>query len=134
MATAKHLYIEPPPGDSDDWWDRARCRGMWDEVDFFGADARPARLLCTACPVSNPCLLWAIHNDEKGIWGGTSERDRDKIKRYLARPQTRPPTCQCGWQWTVWVGSSKSGKVRCLRCAWVWETKVGLAAVQGGGG
>lgn len=37
--------------------------------------------ICRACPYVQPCLEWALENRETGIWGGTTEADRRKIRR-----------------------------------------------------
>jgi WhiB family transcriptional regulator, redox-sensing transcriptional regulator len=61
------------------WRDRAACRGT--DLDLFfpgrGESAEPARRVCAACPVRQPCLDYAIsHGITHGIWGGLAERDR----------------------------------------------------------
>jgi WhiB family redox-sensing transcriptional regulator len=36
---------------------------------------------CDACPVQVECLAYALsHPDERGIWAGTTENDRRKIR------------------------------------------------------
>lgn len=45
------------------------------------------------CPVRDQCLEYAIENEIRhGCWGGTSERDRRKIRRQRRGPtrQSRP--------------------------------------------
>lgn len=72
------------------WWLHAECRGM-DPAIFFperGQDSRPAKACCAACPVRTQCLEDALeHDDHHGIWGGTSERERRRI-RYDRRRAT----------------------------------------------
>lgn len=36
--------------------------------------------ICAACPVRDLCLAHAIRNDEMGIWGGKTDKERSKIK------------------------------------------------------
>ena len=72
------------------WRDRAACRGA--DLDLFfpgrGESAEPARRICAACPVRQPCLDYAIsHGITHGIWGGLTERDR----RALRSRQRGPP-------------------------------------------
>lgn len=61
--------------------------GMCAQVDpelFFPdkSGAREAKLICRGCPVQELCLQYALDNKEHwGIWGGTSERERQKIRR-----------------------------------------------------
>lgn len=40
-----------------------------------------AKRVCKTCPYKSPCLEWALENKEMGIWGGTTESDRRKIRR-----------------------------------------------------
>ena len=42
---------------------------------------REAKKVCRGCPYRAECLAWALENNEPGVWGGTSERDRKKMKR-----------------------------------------------------
>ncbi|MGH9194816.1 MAG: WhiB family transcriptional regulator, partial [Acidimicrobiia bacterium] len=38
--------------------------------------------VCTQCPVALECLRYALANREQfGIWGGTSERERRKLRK-----------------------------------------------------
>jgi len=50
-----------------------------------GESAGPARQVCAACPVRQPCLDYAVSNRiVHGIWGGLAERDRRALRtRYL---------------------------------------------------
>lgn len=43
--------------------------------------APEAKALCRSCESRMPCLTWALGNYEHGIWGGTSEDDRDRFRR-----------------------------------------------------
>lgn len=75
--------------DADDrvWVLEAKCLDA-DPEAFFpekGGSTREAKRICTACPVRNECLEHALANDERfGIWGGLSERERRRMKRYSA--------------------------------------------------
>ena len=41
-----------------------------------------AKETCALCPHVDACRQWAVdHPDEVGIWGGTTEADRRKIRR-----------------------------------------------------
>lgn len=67
-----------------DWRDQANCRGIdtnlfFPEVGEVSADAKTA---CRGCVVREQCLDFALVNKERfGIWGGTSERQRKKMRR-----------------------------------------------------
>ena len=43
-------------------------------------DERKAKNICVGCPVKEPCLEFALKHDEKGVWGGTSDRERNRIR------------------------------------------------------
>jgi WhiB family redox-sensing transcriptional regulator len=43
--------------------------------------ASAAKKICTTCPYVAECLAWALANNEIGIWGGTTENDRRRMKR-----------------------------------------------------
>jgi len=43
-------------------------------------EQREAVSICKTCPVQNDCLSFALKYDERGIWGGKSERARRKLK------------------------------------------------------
>ena len=69
-------------GDSAAWHERAACREH-PAVDFFPkaeADAAAARAVCSRCPVVAECLAAAVDNNEAGIWGATSERERRAVR------------------------------------------------------
>lgn len=39
---------------------------------------------CNTCPTKIDCLEWAIANNEPyGVWGGTTTRERERIRSYL---------------------------------------------------
>jgi len=67
-----------------DWATRAACRAQG--VDMF-PDAgdpeamRAALAVCAECPVRVECLRHAVEHDELyGIWGGTTQRARQRIR------------------------------------------------------
>jgi WhiB family redox-sensing transcriptional regulator len=79
------------------WRDHAACDGLDPEL-FFPvstagaslADAEAARRVCQRCPVTAPCLRWALdHGHVSGIWGGTTEEERRALRRVPA-PRWRP--------------------------------------------
>lgn len=77
------------------WQDRARCRGQNTElfypggsvVDVGGAAKQQvtnARRFCRPCRVRRHCLLYALSLPlilDHGVWGGTSENQREEIRR-----------------------------------------------------
>lgn len=66
------------------WTARGACRGA-DTAVFFteqGEATRPAKEVCAGCPVREECLDYALRNGERhGVWGGTSERERRRMRR-----------------------------------------------------
>lgn len=73
------IPIEPLP-----WAADAKCLQA-DPETFFpekGGSTREAKRICAQCDVRDPCLAYALDNDERfGIWGGLSERERRRLKR-----------------------------------------------------
>ena len=67
-----------------DWMDDGLCREV-DWAPFFpplSTNARAAKRICARCRVKTECLEWALEHEEQGIWGGTSDEERRKLKRY----------------------------------------------------
>jgi WhiB family redox-sensing transcriptional regulator len=82
---AAEALTEPEPGLP--WQAFGECQ-YTDPEAFFpekGGSIREAKRICRSCLVRAECLEYALANSERfGIWGGTSERDRRKIKRQAA--------------------------------------------------
>lgn len=69
------------------WRADAACRNLDTEIFFpdSESDAGPALEVCAVCPVRAECLDWAIVNRQHdGIWGGTTESERKRIRRRRA--------------------------------------------------
>lgn len=72
------------------WQDQAYCAGYLDTDDFYAEDEHEIRRttepkdLCAFCPVVRSCLAAAIVADEHGVWGRTTESERDAIREELA--------------------------------------------------
>lgn len=81
------------------WRLKAKCFGHDPELWYPPRDktkykpiADKAKSICLGkdgmpeCPVRVTCLLYAEdHNDQFGIWGGMSHRERNALKRKAAR-------------------------------------------------
>lgn len=71
-----------------DWVIRSACKGL-DPTIFYPAtdeDADEAKAVCAQCPVSEACLEHAIaHREHNGVWGGATERERQRIIRRRRR-------------------------------------------------
>jgi WhiB family redox-sensing transcriptional regulator len=65
------------------WMERGACRDRPD-ITFFperGQSGAPAKAVCAECPVRRDCLDYAVtHGERHGIWGGTSERERRRLR------------------------------------------------------
>ncbi len=74
---------------SDDWRDLAACRDTDPDLFFPVGTTGPAieqienaKAVCAQCEVRESCLEFALTtNQDSGIWGGTSEEERRKIRR-----------------------------------------------------
>ncbi len=74
------------------WRELAACRGTDLEVFFpgRGESAGPARQVCAACPVRQPCLDYAITNRiTYGVWGGLTGRERRALHSRWLRTSRR---------------------------------------------
>ena len=75
--------------DSDDWRGRAACRDTDPDLFFPIGSTGPAieqidaaRTVCMQCEARRACLEFALTtNQESGIWGGTSEEERRKLRK-----------------------------------------------------
>ena len=72
------------------WQSRAACRSTG-PAPFFPTDenvgVEAARALCRTCDVLDDCFRFALaRSDLSGIWAGTSERQRQRMRRELRRP------------------------------------------------
>lgn len=69
------------------WMADANCRGL-DPGMFFPErgtatteEMHAIRAVCGACTVTEQCLNWSLHYNEKyGVWGGLSGRQRRELK------------------------------------------------------
>lgn len=74
-----------------DWMMDGACVGQ--DVDTFFPNATgtnlaklqdaafTATMICDTCPVREACLEHAIANREEGVWGGTLDYERARIRR-----------------------------------------------------
>lgn len=74
---------------SDDWRKDAACLGVDPDL-FFPVrndvvNVKAAKAVCAGCPVRDECLeeyLW----EEVGVFGGTSAKERRKLRKGVPRP------------------------------------------------
>jgi WhiB family transcriptional regulator, redox-sensing transcriptional regulator len=75
--------------DVEDWRDKAACRDTDPDLFFPIGSTGPAieqiesaKTVCTECCARTSCLEFALAtNQESGIWGGTSEEERRKLRK-----------------------------------------------------
>jgi len=75
-----------------DWQAKAACSEVDPEIFFpeRGGSSKAARAVCSRCDVRMNCLEYALNNKEQfGIWGGTSERERRRLRKERARRKLR---------------------------------------------
>ncbi len=79
---------------SDDWRRVSACRDTDPDLFFPVGTTGPAveqienaKAVCDSCEAQTECLEYALAtNQDSGIWGGTSEEERRKLrKQYNAR-------------------------------------------------
>jgi len=82
------MTISQADFDCNGWREHANCKGInptlfYPEQGANGRDVDAAKVVCSGCTVRQACLDYALDNYEKiGIWGGTSERERRRIRRH----------------------------------------------------
>ena len=71
-----------------EWLAESACKGL-DPTIFYPAtdeEAEDAKAVCAVCPVQEACLEHAIgHREHNGVWGGATERERQRIIRRRRR-------------------------------------------------
>jgi WhiB family redox-sensing transcriptional regulator len=75
--------------DTHDWRRSAACRDTEPDLFFPVGTTGPAveqietaKRVCRACEAQEHCLDFALTtNQESGVWGGTSEEERRKLRK-----------------------------------------------------
>lgn len=71
------------------WKDRGACLGadlnlflppLGERKDERRVREQEAKEICGRCAVMEQCLNWALQHNEHGVWGGTSDEDRKKLR------------------------------------------------------
>lgn len=78
----------PPDDPIAEWMERGTClklvrAGMMTQDDWFpdkGQDTKRVRKICAWCPVKEECLAYGMW-ERYGVWGGTTEGQRRKLRR-----------------------------------------------------
>lgn len=67
-----------------DWVDDAACVGSEPDLFFPDGGTSPAAVAtCRRCPVVDDCLSYALNSAVDGIWGGTTTKQRIRLRRQL---------------------------------------------------
>lgn len=68
------------------WMVDALCAQIDADLWFpeVGGSGAEAKKVCRRCPVREQCLALALESREWGVWGGTTERDRARLRREAA--------------------------------------------------
>ncbi len=79
--------------DVDEWWSRARCRGLPTEMFFVPDGDRGrsrlvretrAKRVCQSCPVLRQCGTYAVSVGERhGVWGALTPMERAEARVLL---------------------------------------------------
>ena len=91
------LSVEPFDIEQDDWREHAACRDTNPDLFFPVGTTGPAieqiaqaKAVCATCEVQSPCLEYAmVTNQDSGVWGGTSEEERRKLRKLWVARQRR---------------------------------------------
>ena len=87
--------------DADDWRRRAACRDTDPDL-FFPVGTTgialdqiaAAKAVCRSCEAQAECLEFALAtNQESGVWGGTSEEERRKLRKAWLARRRRAAAC-----------------------------------------
>lgn len=73
-----------------DWREQAACRNPEVDKRLFFSDSNveknQAIEVCDTCPVKQECLDYALERPKEiGVWGGTTERQRMRLRRHYSR-------------------------------------------------
>ena len=82
---------------TEDWRQKASCRAVDPDLFFpIGTTGlaldqiEQAKAVCRSCEAQAPCLEFALStNQESGVWGGTSEEERRKLRKQWMAAQRR---------------------------------------------
>ncbi|MBP9821121.1 WhiB family transcriptional regulator [Candidatus Saccharibacteria bacterium] len=77
------MVNKPNSRNKDSWMLKGLC-GQTDPEAFFpenGSSTEQAKKVCGECAVRLECLEYALENDEKGVWGATTDNERDRMKK-----------------------------------------------------
>ena len=78
---SRGLGLPVPPA----WYADALCAQVGGDLHFpdrgRSAETRAAKRVCSACSVISSCLEYALQRSDDGVWGGTTPRERQRMRR-----------------------------------------------------
>ena len=94
LTSSRSLTLSAQP---DAWRSLASCRDTDPDLFFPVGTTGPAieqienaKAVCRQCDAQSDCLEFALAtNQDSGIWGGTSEEERRKLRKQYAARQRR---------------------------------------------
>lgn len=97
MTIDQQVGFSSTPPVEGRWRDQASCRFVSPELFFPTGSTGPAieeirtaKAVCHGCHVQRECLQFALEtNQEAGIWGGTTEDERRRLRRSSAAVAVR---------------------------------------------
>ena len=86
LSSSRNLTLA---AENDEWRRYANCRDTSPDLFFPVGTTGPAieqieaaKAVCDTCASKAPCLEFAMMtNQDSGVWGGTSEEERRKLRR-----------------------------------------------------
>jgi WhiB family redox-sensing transcriptional regulator len=90
LHSSSKRRLPSPNTDPNEWMQDAACKKMEPSLFYPSDELTPrqirdgistAKMICQSCPVVMECLETAIETFERGVWGGTSESERELIRR-----------------------------------------------------
>jgi WhiB family redox-sensing transcriptional regulator len=112
--TGESLAVRTVAAGRPDWMLQGDCARTDPEAFFpeVGGSTRRAKDICRGCDVQEQCLNYALDNNERwGIWGGTSEKDRQQLRE--RKPKT---VCANGHDWEANAVERPNGWKACRKC------------------
>lgn len=91
MGLTEDRDEEPKQRKRSEWSKYSKCSGIDIEkvspIFFPEQRGRPRKIpphegICSVCPVMNECLNYALVHNEKGVWGNSTESQRNRLKKY----------------------------------------------------
>lgn len=118
----------------DAWMSGAKCADHNTDLWFppIGQGGAKAKAICHTCPVKGQCLEFAIEHDEvHGIWGGTSGRERERLRRQLlANGALRRLCVVCSGRFTPTIHQQRMCSDECRAVARVEQQRRYVDRIQ----